>query len=74
MADEIDIAQEREEELRAEALKKRKPVVRMPGGECLYCADKLPVTRRWCNSDCRDAWELEQRREFLAGDDDNDAG
>ena len=75
MADEIDIAQAREQQHREDALrnKKRKPEAPQRGGECLYCNDKLPVTRRWCNAECRDAWELERKRKSLAGDDDTDA-
>lgn len=31
-------------------------------GFCLYCGEPLPKGRRWCNADCRDSWEKENRR------------
>jgi hypothetical protein len=31
-------------------------------GFCLYCAKPLDDGRRWCDADCRDAWELENER------------
>lgn len=31
-------------------------------GYCLYCGEPLERGRRWCNAECRDAWELEQHR------------
>ena len=30
-------------------------------GYCLFCEEPLPKGRRWCNSECRDAWEKERR-------------
>ena len=33
-----------------------------PIGRCLYCEEPFGAadsTRRWCDADCRDAWELE---------------
>lgn len=33
-----------------------------PKGYCLYCYEPLLDShRRWCNAECRDAWEKEQR-------------
>ena len=68
MTDEIDRAQEREQHTREAALRRRKLVVAASGGTCLYCGDKLPRTRRWCNADCRDNWEAEQARAAREGD------
>lgn len=68
MSDEIDLAQQKEQERRSDALKKRKAPGPSGGGECLYCGDRLPITRRWCNAEHRDLWEEEQRRAMLAGD------
>lgn len=71
--DPVDAANEIAETFREEALKSgkwRKKTAPEPTGECLYCTDKLPITRRWCNEECRDAWELEQRRKQLAGNND----
>ena len=31
-------------------------------GYCLFCGEPLPKGRRWCNADCRDSWEKENRR------------
>ena len=31
-----------------------------PSGLCLYCLDICPDRRRWCNAECRDAWERER--------------
>lgn len=33
-------------------------------GACLldHCEMPLPVGRRWCDADCRDAWEKDKRR------------
>lgn len=30
-------------------------------GWCLFCDEPLPEGRRWCDADCRDDWELENR-------------
>ncbi len=30
----------------------------VPTGECLFCGEVvMPLSRRWCNSQCRDDWE-----------------
>lgn len=68
MADEIDRAQARDQERREDALRHRKPEAPKEGGECLWCGDRLPVTRRWCNSECRDAWQRDQILSARAGD------
>lgn len=31
-------------------------------GECLWCAEVVEAPRRWCDADCRDAWEKDRRR------------
>lgn len=31
-------------------------------GECLYCGESVPVPARWCDGECRDAWEFELKR------------
>lgn len=31
-------------------------------GYCLFCGEKLPKGKRWCDADCRDMWEKENRR------------
>lgn len=30
-------------------------------GFCLYCGEPLSKGRRWCDAECRDEWESEQR-------------
>lgn len=44
------------------ALTVRKPEAPPATGECLYCGEPCPG--RWCDTECRDEWELERR---LAG-------
>lgn len=56
MADIIDDAQEREEELRIKALAVRKPTGPVPCGFCLNCEEPVPAGMRWCDSDCKDDW------------------
>jgi hypothetical protein len=58
-ADPADRATEYEELLRKEALARRAPSGPVATGECLdpHCAEPLPEGRRWCDADCRDAWE-----------------
>lgn len=34
------------------------PEAAVPTGECLFCGEVvMPLSRRWCNSLCRDDWE-----------------
>jgi len=30
-------------------------------GECWFCGEYLPAGHRWCNTECRDDWEKENR-------------
>lgn len=62
MSDNLDIAAEREEIDRNIAMATKRPVGPEPTGECLHCGEAVEDPRRWCNSDCRDAWEKGQRR------------
>lgn len=39
------------------ALAQRKPEGPVATGYCLHCDEPLPAEHRWCDSDCRDAWE-----------------
>ena len=52
MSDNLDIAAEREELERTFAQSIRKPAGPVATGRCLHCDD-----RRWCDADCRDAWQ-----------------
>lgn len=58
MADIIDEAGEWEEELRAQAMRLRRPNGPSPTGFCLNaeCEEALPVGQRWCDADCRDRY------------------
>ena len=65
MADEFDRASETEELMRASALyqhSKLQQKVIVATGYCLYCEAPLEDGRRWCDADCRDDWEREQKR------------
>lgn len=34
-------------------------------GECLFCETPLPQPHRWCDSQCRDAWEADEKRMMM---------
>ncbi len=60
MADEADVTQER---IEREIEIMRRAIAAMceetsATGECLWCGETLDNGRRWCNAECRDAWEL----------------
>lgn len=64
MADEIDRAQALDEHFRQIALRKVQQsatVTPLATGECLYCGETVELDRRWCDRECRDLWEREQR-------------
>lgn len=62
MADTVDRYNEDQEFL----LKVKKPNLNKEAeatGYCLYCGEPLKKkTQRWCDKECRDAWEYERRR------------
>ena len=72
MADEIDIANERAQEILDEALAKRYPNGPKGSGVCLWCA--AVCADRWCDVECRDDWEYEQRRLATRGNGSEDDG
>lgn len=57
MSDDLDIAAEREELERSFAQTIRKPAGPIATGRCLSCDEITDEDRRWCDADCRDAWE-----------------
>ena len=57
MADDVDLASEREERYRAEALAARREEGPKATGFCLHCGDPAEDGRRWCAGNCRDRWE-----------------
>ena len=76
--DDIDRASEREQDLTREALSKRMPEGPKATGYCLQCGAEFvtvqrggtvrpgrevrDMTRRWCDSQCRDDWERAQTK------------
>lgn len=60
MADEADIAQENIERDLALLLRRRLPQGPAATGECLWCGEPLDAGRRWCDAECRDAWQANQ--------------
>lgn len=72
MADEVDIANERAQEILEEALLKRHPPGPKRTGACLWCA--AVCADRWCDVECRDDWEYEQRRLATRGNGSEEGG
>lgn len=56
-----DEAQQRTEEHLKAALSNRKTLTIPFSGKCLCCEEPV-VERRFCNSDCREQYEHEQKR------------
>jgi len=57
MADIVDDAQKREEELLAKALATRKPAGPVPCGFCYNCEEPVHPDARWCDLECKADWE-----------------
>ena len=56
--DEADLSQDRAEREAPYLLAaSRKPVGPVATGRCLICGEIVGDTQRWCDGDCRDAWE-----------------
>lgn len=62
MSDDIDRAQNEVDRAQAEAQRMRRPEGPAPTGQCLECGELVAIPRRWCDSDCRDAWEKYRAR------------
>jgi hypothetical protein len=64
MSDDADLAQaqsELDEVIRRKYTKK--PMLEAEAtGECLNCYEPLDISKRWCNKDCQEDWELRRRR------------
>lgn len=59
MSDEVDVSNDRWEwyvsmKIRENAASK---TVADYTGACLYCEASVPEGHRWCDADCRDAWQ-----------------
>lgn len=63
MADDADLTQARLERELDGLLRRRRPTAPPACGACLWCEAPLPAGRRWCDADCRDAWERENARQ-----------
>ena len=62
MADFADIGAAREELDRELAIKVRAPAGPAATGVCLSCGEQVGDGLRWCDAECRDGWQVEQRR------------
>ena len=69
MTDVFDQATEREEKDRelAIALQRRKAAVLPDVGHCYYCGEATRPGQRFCDADCRDGYEFEQRQRAKQG-------
>lgn len=57
MADPADLAQEHIEREEVGLLAQRKPVGPSACGACYFCGEEVKGEARWCNAECRNAWE-----------------
>lgn len=60
--DEADIAQAQLEREMTRLIAHRRETGPAPTGYCLWCGEPVPPTRRWCDVECRDAWERDHAR------------
>ena len=61
MADQLDRAQQEHDLHLSLQLKHRNPALPVTG-YCHWCGDIAPADARFCDSDCRDDFEKDQRR------------
>ena len=61
--DDADYASDREDIAREQAIAavRRRSKELAPIGFCYYCSEPVPAGSRFCNSECRDDHETEQR-------------
>ena len=62
MSDNLDIASDREELARNMAINLKRPAGPAATGRCLHCDEIVGDTQRWCDADCRDAWQRSAAR------------
>lgn len=65
IADPLDRAATETEYTIAVALSARKPEGPVADGACHNCGEEVPDGLRWCNAQCRDDWERDQKRGLL---------
>ena len=61
MADDIDRAQDLQLQMNELALRKPKTPTLAPIGICYYCSEAVPGQQLFCDSECGEGWEEEQR-------------
>jgi len=65
MSDMVDLAQEqseRLEEIRLRNCRLQAQAAPLPTGVCFNCGELVMDSLRWCDIECRDDWERQQRR------------
>lgn len=62
MADIVDITAERAEKEDAYLVAAcKRPAGPLAKGSCYYCDERVPEPMRWCDAECRTAWQDEER-------------
>lgn len=71
MADEADLAQEHiEREMALILAARRKSDAPEATGECHWCTEAVTNARRFCDADCRDAWQRSRAARMRSGNPD----
>lgn len=68
MADEADMTADRDErEAPMRIAASRKPTSPAPNGHCMSCGDPVPEGHRYCDAECREDFEREERMRKIGG-------
>ena len=68
MSDDADLTDEKMEvELKAQINNCRTGVVLPATGRCHYCKQRVGKGKRFCDADCRDDWEHQQKMAGIRG-------
>jgi hypothetical protein len=65
MADDVDKTEARSEKLLEASVALTRQAAAMPIPKslvCLYCEEATTNGIRWCNSECRDLWEMQNKK------------
>jgi RNA polymerase-binding transcription factor DksA len=57
----IEMAEQFQEEQLIRAIQRARSAIEAPTGHCLNCDAKVEGTRKFCNSECREDYELRQK-------------
>ena len=57
----LEMAEQFQEEQLLRAIQKARSSIEAPRGYCLNCEEKVEGTRKFCNSECREDYELRQK-------------